>query len=103
QIATSPTTPPTQATQPTENGTVVYFENSNNWNNVNIYYWKSGEEGPNSWPGVSMEKLSDGKWKYTVPTGYDNVIFNGDGQQTADLTLPSTSGMTFSYSSGNWS
>lgn len=103
QGPTSPATQPTQATQPQEDGTVVYFENTNNWSSVNIYYWKTGDSGPNAWPGVSMEQIADGKWKYTIPTGYDNVIFNGDGNQTGDLSVPSTSGMTFNFSSNSWS
>ena len=96
-------TQPTQATQPQEDGTVVYFENTGNWSSVNIYYWQTGSQGPNAWPGVSMEQTSDGKWKYTIPTGFDNVIFNDGGQQTGNLTVPSTSGMTFNFSSNSWS
>ncbi|MGN1130798.1 MAG: starch-binding protein, partial [Ruminococcus sp.] len=100
-------TQPTQATQPTqpqEDGTVVYFENTSNWSSVNIYYWKDGSEGPIGWPGLAMEQTTDGKWKYTIPTGFDMVIFNnGSGQQTGNLNVPSTSGMTFNFSSNSWS
>ena len=98
-------TQPTQATQPQEDGTVVYFENTENWPQVYIYYWTTGSEGPNAWPGVSMEQTSDGKWKYTIPTGFDKVIFSkGSNEgQTGNLTVPSTSGMTFNFSSNSWS
>ncbi|MGN1138513.1 MAG: starch-binding protein, partial [Ruminococcus sp.] len=103
--ATQPTQATTQATQPQEDGTVVYFENTNNWSEVYIYYWKTGSEGPNAWPGLPMEHTSDGKWKYTIPTGFDNVIFNmgSNAGQTENLTVPSTSGMTFNFSSNSWS
>lgn len=99
------TNPP--ITQPAEDGTVVYFENTNNWSNVYIYYWQQGGDGPNKWPGTPMEQTSDGKWKYTIPTGMNKVIFN-DGkengaQQTGDLDVPTSSGMTFNYSSNSWS
>ncbi len=97
----------TPTTQPAEDGTVVYFENTNNWSNVYIYYWKDGSDGPNKWPGTPMEQTSDGKWKFTIPTGMNFVIFN-DGkengaQQTGNLDIPSSSGMTFNYSSNSWS
>jgi hypothetical protein len=38
-----------------------------------------------------MEKGSDGRYKYTIPEGYDKVIFNngagGSGNQTANIDV----------------
>ena len=86
-ITDPPTVPPTEAPK----GNVVYFNNDVNWANVNVYFWKDGEEGPNAWPGVAMEKGSDGRYKYTIPEGYDKVIFNngagGSGNQTANIDV----------------
>ena len=83
----APTQPPTQA----PSGKTVYFNNDVNWSNVNVYYWKDGEEGPNPWPGVPMEKQSDGRYKYVIPEGYDKVIFNngssGGNNQTRDIDV----------------
>lgn len=106
------TTPSEQPTQETtefvttpsevESGTVVYFENTENWATPYIYYW-TGSSGPLPWPGVPMEQTSDGRWTFTIPEGYDKCIFNDNGgTQTGDLTPPS-SGMTYNYSNQSWS
>lgn len=108
--ATTATTESTTATDATtasttsSSGTVVYFENTANWSTVNFYYWANGSEGPIQWPGTAMEQTSDGKWMAVVPDGYDMVIFNdGGSNQTENLNLPSTSGMTYNYSTSSWS
>lgn len=94
----APTEPPTQA----PSGQVVYFNNDVNWNTVNIYFWKDsqGDQAPNQWPGVPMEKLSDGRYVYYVPDGYDMIIFNngsgGNGNQTQNINLEA--GKTYNYS-----
>lgn len=100
--APDPVTEP--ATEPEQEGTTVYFNNSENWDQVYIYYWMTGNSGPIAWPGVPMEQTEDGRWKYTVPTGYDMVVFNSNsGIQTGDLNMPASSGMTYDKASGSWS
>ncbi len=95
---TNPATqPPTEA----PSGKVVYFNNDVNWASVNIYYWKDGDEGPNAWPGLPMEKMSDGRYKYVIPDGYDKVIFNngagGGGNQTRNIDVEADK--TYNYNS----
>ena len=98
----TPTEAPTEAQQD-EDGIRVYFDNSENWDTPYIYFWE-GSSGPNAWPGVPMETSSDGRWTYLIPTQYNKVIFNNNqGAQTGDLDVPSSSGMTFSYSNNSWS
>ena len=97
----TPTNAPTEAaSQP---GNTVYFNNDVSWGTVNAYFWKSdqGDQAPNQWPGVPMEKLSDGRYKITIPEGYDMVIFNngsgGPGNQTSDINIEN--GKTYNYNS----
>lgn len=70
----------------------VYFKSKPEWTNANIYYWQSGNEGPNAWPGVAMNKDSDtGLWYYDYDTTrYDNVIFNNGTAQTENLKSPTS-------------
>lgn len=115
QATAAPTQAPTIATDPiietdpvTEpepepiDGTRVYFANDWNWETPNIYFWANGSGGPNAWPGVAMRQDSEGKWYYDIPSEYNKVIFNGNGQQTGDLDVPSSSGQTYSMN-GSWS
>lgn len=100
--ATAAPTTVAPTTEPQKQGSKVYFNNDVNWNTVNIYYWKDGEEGaPNDWPGLPMEKLADGRYSYTVPEGYDMIIFNngsgGRGNQTININLEANK--TYSYNS----
>lgn len=88
---------------PESTGTLVYFDNSDNWSTPYIYYWQTGSEGTVQWPGTPMTQDANGRWYFDVPQGVDNCIFNNNGQpQTSNLTVPSTSGMTYNYSSQNW-
>ena len=58
-------------------GLTVYYDNSEtNWSIVNIYYWVAADC---SWPGIAMEQIEPNIWRYTVPTGAENMIFNGNG------------------------
>ncbi|MCR5609233.1 MAG: CotH kinase family protein [Lachnospiraceae bacterium] len=72
-----------------ETGLKVYFDNSlTSWDNIKCYWWKSNEEGPVMWPGISMNYESDKIYSYTIPEGYDCVIFNNaNGIQTEDLMI----------------
>ncbi len=70
----------------------IYCKNEAGWSSVYCYMWNgnggSGNENK-SWPGVQMKDSGDGVWEYTPDKTYSNVIFNGDGAQTANLTAPS--------------
>lgn len=68
----------------------VYFINTLGWTNVKAYAYTPEENA--SWPGVDAtleaEKIGGyDVYSYTATQGkYANVIFNGNGDQTADLT-----------------
>lgn len=63
---------------------VVYYDNSfTNWGKVLIHHW-----GVNAttWPGVEMQKLDCGHYRFALPEGTTGVVFNnGDGDQTNDV------------------
>lgn len=59
------------------------------WGSMNCYMWNNSPKAENSgWPGVAMKKVDDKVWEYTTTTKYENIIFNGGGNQTGDLTTP---------------
>ena len=85
----------TAAPEPTEEGTTaapaetitVKFTDALGWGDVHVYYWDNGAE----WPGTAMEKaeVNDfGQQVYTaeIPADVDGIIFNGNGNQTVDIT-----------------
>ncbi len=49
-----------------------------------------------------MQKDESGQWYYDIPSEFNKVIFNGNGQQTGDLDVPGSSGQTFKMD-GGWS
>ena len=71
----------------------VYFRNDWLWPTVNIYYWGSAGTNPN-WPGVAMEKVGTADYNgenrdvyvAEVPADVTGIIFNGNNQQTPDIT-----------------
>lgn len=75
-------TPPTAVTDD------IYLKNTANWSTPYVYYWKT--QGVNNemvnWPGVSMENMGNGVYKYDVPTNAKYIIFSNNGAaQTSDL------------------
>lgn len=77
-------------------GLTIYFRNTQNWTEVNCYAWNThNADNPDAekvenaeWPGVAMAKVegTDDLWVYNSPEmRYQNVIFNGGGNQTEDL------------------
>ena len=45
---------------------------------MGAYYWKSSDTSQNnSWPGERMTRVEHDSnvWKFTIPEGYDKVIF----------------------------
>ena len=73
----------------------VYFTNTANWAKVCAYVWRDADKAsPIGWPGtpctfVETNRYGQGVWRYTVPTGYDRIIFNdgSDNNKTADLVV----------------
>ncbi|MBQ7218953.1 MAG: starch-binding protein [Ruminococcus sp.] len=73
----------------------IIFSNSQGWTgSMCLYYWKTGEEGPNPWPGEAMEfydtnEFGQAQYFGFVPMDYDNYIINGSGGtvQTADCSV----------------
>ena len=74
-----------------ETGTFrVRYQNTNNWNNVNVYVWDDAKNKiVGDWPGEPMKKDTDGTYYYDLTvtgTGNYNYVFNnGSGEQTGDI------------------
>lgn len=91
--ATEPT--PTQTSAPTQPATTIpnepdeYIYLKANWSSANCHSWSSGGEGT-AWPGTAMVALGNGVFRIKLPDGHNNVVFNGDGQQTGDITVEGT-------------
>ncbi len=71
-----------------QNNTIVYMDPGarSAWTQCYVYIWGSAQN--EAWPGVKMEQLPNGVYKYILPYQYElagsygNVIFNnGSGQQ----------------------
>ncbi|MGN1129813.1 MAG: leucine-rich repeat protein, partial [Ruminococcus sp.] len=104
-ILTPPTTAgPTEPTTAPAPGTVntVYFKNTANFATPYAYYWSSAtDSGPESWPGVAMEKVTDDVYKINVPAEYDMIIFSDKGNnKTLDLKI---GGNNMIYDGSGWS
>ncbi len=71
----------------------VHFENAGGWENVNAYGWVNDDQFLGGWTGkATTENKANPGWqdiKFTVPYNSVSLIFNGSGQQTADLTIAS--------------
>lgn len=71
---------------PEPTGITVHYYSK--WGGANIYYWDTNPALPAvTWPGVAMTS-EGGKWYTYTLTGVEsaNVIFNYNGNQTADLS-----------------
>lgn len=76
-------------------GTRVYFEKPDDWNDEVYAYVYNLDEYENSWwPGVKMEKESDGKYSYTLEEDWQSplIIFN-DGEEADSTQYPSGKGL----------
>lgn len=66
----------------------VRYQNTENWDNVNLYVWNGNDYPLGAWPGKPMAKDSDGSYYYDLPVtgaGTYQFIFNdGKNQQTRD-------------------
>lgn len=69
----------------------VRYQNTNNWNNVNVYVWDTdGKKIVGDWPGKPMTKDTTNDTYYydltVTETGNYNYIFNnGSGEQTGNI------------------
>ena len=68
----------------------VRYQNTNNWDNVNVYVWDADRNKiVGEWPGKTMTKDTDGTYYYDLPvtgTGKYNYIFSNNGKsQTNDI------------------
>ncbi|MBQ1815804.1 MAG: starch-binding protein [Ruminococcus sp.] len=98
-----PTNPPVQPTtaKPAENeGTAIYYQNTNNWPGVTAYYWSNANETMTSWPGKAMTSLGNGIYKIELPQDAEYVIFSNNGVgKTNDIKL---AGFGKLYKNGSW-
>ena len=85
-------------------GITLYFDNTEGWSTVCIYYWSDSNTGMVSWPGSNMTLVEGSIYSYTVPADATKVIFNNgsDSSKTGDLTIPSNSDL-YTYSTSSWS
>ena len=67
----------------------VHFKSS--WGQPNIYYWNtSPSSSVKNWPGTSMTFEGNNWYYYEIPNvSSANLIFNGNGNQTGDLSRTS--------------
>ena len=80
---------------PRDTKVMVYYTNSERWNNVYVYMWNYKTQTPKeAWPGtkLSISGYSDyGEDQYSIEidySKYDRVIFNdGQNRQTEDLIV----------------
>lgn len=64
-----------------EGKTVVYFDNTQGWEDVKIYAYGGGAQGDiTKWPGVPMQDLGSGMFAYELPESFGSckVMFNGN-------------------------
>lgn len=71
---------------PVNTSVKVHFKSS--WGQPNIYYWNTTPSfSVESWPGTSMTSEGNDWYYYEIPNITSaNLIFNGNGNQTADLS-----------------
>lgn len=92
---------PTKPVDPKDFKTVYFDNTSSNYAAPNIYYWRSSTDSSDiSWPGVPMTRVEGNIWKATFEAEYDMCIFNCNGVQTGDLTIPDTN---YIYNGSGWS
>ena len=85
----------------------IYFDaTGSDWSQPYLYTWSGGAQECGAWPGSAMEAVEgvDGLFVYHLPEYPENVIFhNNSGNQTADMTMPTTGENCYSHSTNSWS
>ena len=84
------------------NTITVYFVDSEYWGTPNVYYWNDGPD----WPGTAMTFDSQNDfgqdiYKAEIPADVEGIIFNGNGNQTVDITENITNGMAWYLNGGS--
>ena len=85
-------------------GDTVYVKANNGWTNLHCYMW-TGNTSNAAWPGVTMTKVADDVYSYTLNGDYENVIFNNSNNgsgQTSELKYAGN-GKIYDLSSRSWS
>lgn len=63
---------------PTPSGRVIYFRNTENLSNIQVYYWND-DDSDVLWPGEAMEPFAyagtEQVFSYEIPYGYDRICF----------------------------
>lgn len=63
----------------------VYFVNSPEWENVSLHRW-GGSTANTVWPGLGMTQIGSTEMYYVdIPTDTTGIIFNNNGEQTANI------------------
>ncbi|MGN0462322.1 MAG: starch-binding protein, partial [Ruminococcus sp.] len=87
------------------NKQTVYLWNTASWSTQNCYSWPTGGDGVAQWPGSAMTKVDTfggyDLYKFTVPSGETNIIFNNGSTKTDDMTIQ-TGTVVFDNGSGKW-
>ena len=65
----------------------VYVQLPEAWAAPNAYWW--GGVGSDAWPGIPMVQVEGNVWTFDLSTAATGLIFNCDGQQTADILVAS--------------
>ncbi|WP_294392812.1 starch-binding protein [uncultured Clostridium sp.] len=77
--------------------TKAYFENSNGWDDLRIYFYTEKSDGSLNkeflkWPGVELVSEGNNLYSYTLPDGFKNstLIFNGKTTTSSAVTADGT-------------
>lgn len=77
--------------------TKAYFENSNGWDDLRIYFYTEKSDGSlnkefSKWPGVELVSEGNNLYSYTLPDGFKNstLIFNGKATTSSAVTADGT-------------
>ncbi len=92
-IDEDPTDPVIDPTDPiTPDTHTIVFTDNKNWGSVNVHYWGGSSE--TVWPGVAMTSIGyndygEQQFSAEIPADTTNLVFNGSGAQTVDITFDS--------------
>ena len=68
------------------NGSIIYYENTNNLVQPHVYYWAENNTGLSTWSGMPMTHLEGDIWYYQLPATAKYVMFSS-GNATQKTTL----------------
>ena len=93
--------PAAEPTQDAGSDTItVYFIDTKEFGNLNVYCWSDGGGIPYEWPGISMTNSGTNEdgytiYRATIPDNMSSIVFNGNGRQTVDITEGVADGVTW--------